>query len=492
MSGSKAIASPRPSPVQEKHLRRTALIVTTAHVRQYWVFYFALLGAFFTIAAYYPGFMSPDSGEQLRQARYGVTSNVFPPLMAYIWRVTDRVIPGPGGMLILQNLVFWLSLAAIAWYATMRAVLRALFVFIGGLSPPVLCNLGTVWKDTVMLVALVAAVAAILAAHRHRQLRWFVLALIAIFLAAGFRHNALTATIPLMAFMLAEAIRIVPSAFPRIYSWLKGRDLLRAAYSLAAACVLLTIMGALHLTYYYKVIDGRLYTGAMVYDLAGISVDQNIDYLPDYAKRRDHVTLADLKRMYSPLHANSVYVPEARLILQVPNPLMNKTLDYQITEAEAADLRMRWLVAVLDNPGSYLHNKLIVARTLLVLTPYQPWYPYADGIDPNALGLVYHRTGLNARVMEVVHYSAFATHMFSAWIYYAIVLACVVVSFLWNFEYAWLVRALGCSVILYFLSIFFFGMSGDFRYNIWALTGSHICLLLLLCGRRRRTVNENR
>src|SRR5438309_1185367 len=81
--------------------------LVAANVRRWAVFYAALLCMIFTVAVYYPGYMSPDSVVQLGQARFGVTSNYYPPLMAYIWAVTDRILPGPAGMLILHNLVFW-------------------------------------------------------------------------------------------------------------------------------------------------------------------------------------------------------------------------------------------------------------------------------------------------------------------------------------------------------------------------------------------------
>src|SRR4051812_31498991 len=47
-----------------------------------------------------PGYMGNDSGWQLSQARSGEYHDTHPVLMALIWRYTDRVLPGPLGMLV--------------------------------------------------------------------------------------------------------------------------------------------------------------------------------------------------------------------------------------------------------------------------------------------------------------------------------------------------------------------------------------------------------
>src|SRR5664279_3134968 len=107
-----------------------------AHVRRYLVFYVALLCAVFTVTVYYPGYMSPDSVVQLGQARNGVDNNVYPPLMDYIWSVTDRILPGPAGMLVLHNAVFWFALALLAYVVVSRSFWQIAFVLVAGFWPP--------------------------------------------------------------------------------------------------------------------------------------------------------------------------------------------------------------------------------------------------------------------------------------------------------------------------------------------------------------------
>jgi len=221
----------------------------------------------------------------------------------------------------------------------------------------------------------------------------------------------------------------------------------------------------------------------MVHDLAAISVFQNTNYLPAYINRDNVLTVEDLKHMYSPLHANSLFIPESRKILEVPDPSPDKVVKYTLTDEEARELQFYWFTTVLDHFGSYMRHRLLMTERLLVLRPRQPWYPFIVGIDPNPFGLKFHRSRLNRYATRLTRFAAFSTRLYSAWMYYVVVTACVLLSLFWRFEHALLVQCLGVSVGLYYLSIFMFGMSGDFRYNIWALSCAPLCVLLLLCGR---------
>jgi hypothetical protein len=459
------------------------------HVWRFLVFYLALCCAIFTVLVYWPGYMSPDSVATYEQARYGVVSNIYPPLMAYIWRFTDRILPGPGGMLIIHNLVFWGALASIAQLATRIVTLRILFVLFAGFWPPTFCTLGTIWKDVGMQIFLLASVACLIALGKAkaRPSLCLILMLVALFVAGGYRHNAIAAAPPLIVLAAVEFLRVVARQYPRFQAWVEGKMLKRLLFTLSVLIALSFVVAADDLVYTWGIPPGRLYVGAMLFDLAGISVYQNHDYMPAYTMARDKVTIEDLKRMYSPLHITSLGDPQVRPLLGVPNPLMSKALDSPTTDEQEAETVRQWWTVVLDNPGSYLHHRLQIAGRLLVLPPFKPWYPYISGIDDYAshlhLNLVFHPSRLNTWVMDLVRYSAFSTHIFAAWLYYLVLVACFMISFLWEFAYARLVQVLVASAYLYAVSIFFFSMSGDFRYNIWAITCSYLCVFLLMAGR---------
>ncbi len=449
-----------------------------AHISAYCVFYVALALMIFTIVVYYPGYMSFDSVVMLSQARTGVTDNEYSRLLSYIWRITDWTIPGPGGMLILQNLIYWFSLALIAYSAGANRLLGVLFVCTG-LWIPMFALLGTIWRDVWMQAGLLVGIAALLYGRRSGRLWPFVLAVAGLFLCCGARQNGIAAAVPVLIAVLLYASRVV--RLPR--QWTEDR-LVPAVYTGVAVTILGAFLAGLWLLNYYKIEDHRVWSHAVVHDLAAISVFQNKVYLPAYINPAK-LTVEDLEHMYSPLHANSLFIPESRKFLGVSDPSPDKAIKYTLTDAEASDLKFYWFTTVLDHFGSYLRHRLLMTSRLLVLRPRQPWYPYITEIDPNPWGLVFHRTRLNASITRLTQYAAFSTWLYSAWTYYVVVTTCILVSLFWRFEHAVLVQCLGVSVWIYYLSLFTLGHSGDFRYNIWALSCAPLCIFLLLCGRCR-------
>jgi hypothetical protein len=446
------------------------------HLSTFGVFYLAFLLMILTILVYYPGYMSPDSVVMLGMARAGVTTNVYSPLMSYIWRVTDWLLPGPGGMLIFQNVIYWLALAMIAYSANCNWLLGILFV-LSGLWIPTFAMLGTIWKDVGMQGFLLMAVAATLYGRRSGRIWPFVLAVLSLFLACGYRQNGIVAVAPMLV-----AVFYCVSHHVRLPRKLTEHRLVPALYTAVAGAILVAFLGGLWLLDSYKLQDAKLWSVAMVHDLAAISVFQNANYLPAYINRDNALTVEDLKHMYSPLHANSLFIPESRKVLEVLDPSPDKVVKYTLSDKEARELQFYWFTTVLDHFGSYLRHRLLMTERLLVLRPRQPWYPYIVGIDPNPFGLKFHRSRLNHYATRLTQFAAFSTRLYSAWMYYAVVTVCLFLSFFWRFEHALLVQCLGISVWLYYLSIFMFGMSGDFRYNIWALSCAPLCMFLLLCG----------
>jgi len=476
-------------PLPNKHTTASRAAHTVVHLRRYSIFYFAQVCAWFTVLVYYPGYMSPDSVAQLMQARFGVNSNVYPPLMDYIWHFTDKVIPGPAGMLILHNIIFWHALALIAYVTIRRPTWRFVFVALAGFWPPTYGSLGTIWKDVGMQVFLLFGLALILYAHYLRRMWPLWISFICLFVAGGYRHNAIAAAVPMIVLIVVELSRLLPHRQARLYRMLKVRGALRAFYVTVAIGSMGVLAVTLGVVFTYHVADVKLETTALVYDLVAISVRQNTNYLPPYYNPGGTITVDDMKGMYSPLHVNSLGDPSIRTFLHVANPSPKAIAIVQtLSDSQARDLERRWIAAVLDNFGSYMEHHRILAEHLLVVKPNQPWYPYVAGIDPNPFGLTFKPSRLNKEVMSIIEGSAFRSPLYSAWIYYLVVALCVAASFLFEFEYARTVQMLAVSSYLYFLSIFMFGMSGDFRYNIWMLTCAYICPVLLLMGRRKAAV----
>jgi len=73
----------------------------------------------FSLALYFPGFMSFDSAYQYWQARSGHFSNLSPVAMTALWRAVDAGWPSPAALLTLHLAAFWLGVACYvgAWLA---------------------------------------------------------------------------------------------------------------------------------------------------------------------------------------------------------------------------------------------------------------------------------------------------------------------------------------------------------------------------------------
>ena len=57
--------------------------------------------------------MSFDSMYALRQARTGIETGGWPPMVSYLWALCEQVVPGQGGMFIVRNALVFLGVAAL-------------------------------------------------------------------------------------------------------------------------------------------------------------------------------------------------------------------------------------------------------------------------------------------------------------------------------------------------------------------------------------------
>lgn len=153
-----------------------------------------------------PGIMSNDSFASLQQARTFEFTDWHPPIMALVWSVLDRIIPGPAGMLICQALLYAYGCSRLCRYAFPNLVRRFpswLIVAVFSLFPPVMTLAGMIWKDIWMSGFLLLALAQLFrlqslpkgrSGYRH------VVQIVLLCLAAtAFRHNAIAATAGLLA-----------------------------------------------------------------------------------------------------------------------------------------------------------------------------------------------------------------------------------------------------------------------------------------------------
>ncbi|MCR9248210.1 MAG: hypothetical protein NXI31_24535 [bacterium] len=334
----------------------------------------AALGLTLVIAAFGPGLMSFDSFQQLEQARTGRYSDFHPPLMAFVWRGLEHLIEGPQPMLLAHGIVFFAGLALLARSALNRVWSAALAIAFVTLMPPVLANLGTIWKDIGLLATLTLATSAILTAARGRSLGWLLAALPALFYANAIRHNAAAAVLPLTLWwgLVLGSQR----------SWQRARSGLLLG---AALFVLLQALTAI--TNDRLLGDNRDYPTQtlLLYDLAGISVRTGENVLPAAVTREPGF---DVAARYSPKWgSHPLFHWRSDYVVREPDGIPRLTL-----VEDAAGLRGlagAWFDAIVAHPGAWLAHRAELSTWQLGMHEGPVAYPYHDRIEPNTLGLTF-------------------------------------------------------------------------------------------------------
>jgi hypothetical protein len=420
-----------------------------------WALVAAGAGAAFTVLAFYPGYMSPDSVAQLGQARSGQFDAWHPPLMAWAWGLLDRWVPGPVGMLLLQNALFWSGLA-LAAATTLPGPRGAVAVMGVGLLPPVIALLGTIWKDVQMGAALTLATGLLIQSGRRGGTLPRMAAVAALGYAAAVRHNAWLAILPLAAWLAWQVARERGLFAPRAWAVAGGALLtlaLQATVGLATRAVL---------------DGGPTYPlqDCFVHDLVAISLASGRDELPAWE--------------YHGTGTAPIEVQVRRYVPETVDTLVYAPRGYRhFTDGvRASDLRLHWLDAVRRHPGTWLRHRWgIFSRLLGVEDSHLIFW---GGVDPNPLGVVLRPSALNHSVMAVLR-ALERTFLFRVWLWWA---AGVVAL-------GWAVRtgratagtwALVASGALYLIPFFVAAPSDDFRYAWWTV----LTTLLALFSLRRR------
>jgi len=412
------------------------------------------LGIAVTVACFYPGYMSPDSVDQFAQARSGVFTDWHPPVMSFIWRLTDKVIPGPFGMLLLNNLLLWAGLGLICYRCLGRAAAPATLAL--GLFPSVFGLSSTVWKDVAFGAAMVLAFALILNAHFVRSKVSLAFSSLLLFYALSVRHNAAPGVLLLVLYGAWVLLKIIRGDHSR--ARILGLTALVFGLLFAAATLTTRALSAGRQTHITQTI--------LLHDLTAISIAEGRSLFPRWVRANGSVpTVEELKARYHTGDLVSLFDGDPETSFQrTQNP------------EQLAELRKTWLRAVLKHPGPYLSHRWRVLETTLGLGG--GCYVYETDISANPFGFRMPRTRANQIAMTYLQ-AVRASAIFQGWCY---LLAIAVM--LWAFmRSASATRvpalALGFGALAYEAPFFFVSTACDFRYNYFAVLSTLIMVVLL-------------
>src|SRR5215472_3393425 len=332
----------------------------------------AVLGFGLELRVFWPGLMSTDSFEQYVQAALHRYSDHHPPIMAWVWSLTDRVIPGPAGMLILHLSLLWIGLWSVAEGARKRGFRYTWLILPIGVMPWIANIAGVIWKDVGMACALLAAGGLLYdVENSDGRLRFLVIttAFVLIAYATMVRANGFFAALPLAAYAVATA---------------RPRAAFTRAAGIGVAFVALVLGGQQLLE--RKVLDAsprHLSQLVMLFDLAGIACRGGDVDIPS-AFRAPKYDRAALCRAYDPDQVDT-------LLFFPAHPL-----EQSFEAADVAKLRQAWIGAARAYPQLYLAHRAYSFAGLVGLhrvpthyrylrQPYMQFNPWGFAFTPNAL-----------------------------------------------------------------------------------------------------------
>jgi tetratricopeptide (TPR) repeat protein len=430
----------------------------------------ALAAWLITVGAFFPGVMSPDSLDQLRQADAWSYSTTQPPIMTLLWSMLNLVIAGPALMLFLQAAMWWGGWVLVIGrlVPARRRWVQPLVLLVLGFWPPLFAMTGTIWRDVHMTLALLVAIGLLLQDPAlGRERRRLVVAGLLIAYASAVRINAVFSVLPLAGWVVLRAGRAWALQLPR-----------RAALPLGAALVLVLVLAgrvinpALASKLWYPVQNLR------VFDLVGISTRTGENLVPPSLRNGIDApaSIAGFYSAFSCFHAYYGASPsDGRTIAETH---LATTED----DAVLAELASVWWHAVREHPRAYLAHRVAVFAANMGWSDRPLHYAYERGVPPNSLDVRWHPSWVSQRA-----YAAFdatlehASWSWRPWLYVWISLLTLVGA-----AVAWrrgtrvpAVFLVISSGILYTLPYLFAAPAADLRYHHWPIASAFLgCLLL--------------
>ncbi|MFE1248773.1 GtrA family protein [Streptomyces sp. NPDC058766] len=443
-----------------RHMGRT---VWMWRREQRWLWVLAAVAAFCclgTVLVFSPGFLSPDSLDQLRQAQgKAPLTDWHPPVLSLVWRALIAVTGSVGSLLVVQSLVLWGALWVLAWCVWEPTGRRggSLAVLGVGLAPFVLTFAGVVWKDVHAAFALLAACAVALTGLRLRDravrpaVRWALLGLGVLFLAYAMlvRKNAFIAAIPVFV-LLVLALRPGPGR----RTWAVCTAVLVAGLVVPAAAV----------SRFAEPLQTRQGAQILLDDLVHVlSVEElrTADVRPGLRDRlvasaRECARIGALSDAYWACYER----PADGL------------------RGDAGALTSLWLREMSGHVPGYLQYRLRLFGTLLFETDYT----YKAGITRNDLGVEVAHPRLEDMLGTYVNSMATDLRwLFRGWFWLAVALVLAIRP--GGGAFALPVRALGVSSAAYIIGYLPIMPATDFRYVYWPALACALGLVLLWAGR---------
>jgi hypothetical protein len=413
----------------------------------------------------FPGVMTQDSFDHLREARSGIYSDAHPPAINLLWAITDYIVAGPFGMLVIQSTCFLAGL-----YVVLRRVLgprgAAWASFGVFLLPPVMVPFAVIWKDPLMAGFLMLGAAALMSPRRGLR----IAGLLAMAAANSVRYNAVGATLPLVVLL---------------FEWRPGLPWLKR-YAISTAAWLAVTFSVFRFN--DAIADHQLYlwTSLAAYDIVGTLAFVDGDLSDAELERRlagtDLLVHQDIHATIRELYTPADFLP---ITNHPTKTLWSLPINGYVgpPEAQRDALARVWKETVTTWPGAYLKHRFSVMGEVIGLGGSEASgaiarrdFKYANYVHEIGLGTGWSKlqrrlTGFNRWVVR-------ATPLFSVWMYLLIGAALLPLAIRHRDMLALLLSGFGLEGTLLLAA-----PSPDYRYSHWLV----ICVIVaaIVLGIRR-------
>lgn len=435
-----------------------------------------------TIAAFYPGYMSPDSLGNLAYGRVGRFPDINSPVMSYVWGVLDGIFPGPALMFILQNLIFW-SGCAIFWNAAKnKSGKLGVCLILTGFLPQILSQLSTVWKDVGLAVCLFFVSSVLYYSARKNTKIFLFITPLFLFYAYAARLNSITAVFPLTIWTGIVVFKVFDLKFNF------GKK--------AVFVSLFTLIYFSALTFAVYFVNNRLTEGqtvypfqqVLLYDLAAISKGRNESLFPEYVVKEVNFSLENVKSEYNLRSINTLIYGDR------PNKGDSAILKLTQNPQEIYALRAKWFETVSDNQILYLSHRYNIFAQLTGFTTDTVSNPYWDiGFKDNPPEFRREPNLLNRFLMKYFDLSR-KPFFFRGFFWLFLSVFCIYKAIKNRFQDDWeSVFFLSLSSVLYILAYFPTAPSTEFRYIFWSELSSAVAAVFafyILIKKYQKTKNS--
>lgn len=418
----------------------------------------SLFGLVMTLFAFYPGIVSSDALDQYQQGSRFIFTDWHPPVMSFIWSITDKIIPGPLGMLLLECLMYWGSLLLLSLSIPAKHKYLSLSVIIVGFMPFALGTLSHILKDVFHAVTWMLAVCLVVMANRNETGKKKIVIFAGMILITGsmFRFNAIFGLIPLSWLLVADN---------KPWAWRK----LAFAFVLFPLCAIL-----LTSVFNYKILNAsksKAFQSLIVFDIGGISHFSDANYFKE--KWSDEEDSKIRSECYDSRSWNNYAWGTCGFVLK------------KLVASGSWDdgsLMGKWLEAIYHQPTAYLQHRYENFTNLL----WEPGGILEDRTASNSLGFEYKKTEAFAALQDITNFLR-DTPLFKPGFWLIVSLAFSLYGLIsCKGEWKNLIIALNTSSFLYLLAYLFVGVASDFRYAYWSIMATSVSVPFILLSIKTR------